>query len=92
MPEQIIREMQKRGKTITVAFLSSVFGVSTTAAQKRIDTLAKTNVEWRNRQEKEFDDIILFRHKAFIDSVCPPRIFYSYEDEYEIQRQRDNWY
>ena len=92
MPEQIIREMQKRRKAITVSFLSSVFGVSTTAAQKRIDTLAKTNAEWRNRQEKEFDDIILFRHKAFLDSVCPPRTFYNYEDEYELQRQRDNWY
>ena len=92
MPEQLIREMQKRGKAITVSFLSSVFGVSTTAAQKRIDTLAKTNAEWRNRQEKEFDDIILFRHQTFIDSVCPPRTFYSYEDEYELQRQRDNWY
>lgn len=92
MPEQIIRELQKRGKAITVSFLVKTFGVSVAAAQKRIETLAKSSAEWRNRQEKEYDDIILLRHEHFINSICPPRTYFNYEDEYELQRQRDSWY
>ena len=92
MPEQIIRELKRRGKAITVSFLVNTFGVSATAAQKRIETLAKTNTEWRNRQEKEYDDIILLRHEQFINSICPPRTYFNYEDEYELQRQRESWY
>lgn len=93
MPEQLLREMQRRRKSITVPFLMEHFGVSAVAAQKRIDTLAKTNAEWRNRQEKKYDDIILFRHEDFINAVCPHRsAYFSYEDEYELQRQRESWY
>lgn len=92
MPEQLIREFQKRGKKITVSFLTQTFGVSITAAQKRIETLAKTSAEWRNRQEREYDDIILLRHESFVNSVCPIRTIFNYEDEYELQRQRDSWY
>ena len=69
------------------------FEVSETAAKKRIETLAKTTVEWRSRQEKEFDDIILYKFAAFIDSICPPRKNnYDFEDEYDRQRERDSWF
>ena len=52
MPEQILRECQNRGTRINRFFLQTNFGVSAQAADKRIETLARTNVEWRSRAEK----------------------------------------
>lgn len=93
MPEQVLREFANRGIRITKEFLMQHFEVSETAAKKRIETLAKTTVEWRSRQEKEFDDVILFKFATFIDSICPPRKnYYDFEDEYDRQRERDSWY
>ena len=92
MPEQIIRELQKRGKIITCSFLQSTFGVSAQAADKRIETLAKTNSEWRSRSEKEFDDIILYRYADFLNRICPTRNYYDFEDEYARQQERNAWY
>lgn len=43
MPEQLLREFQRRGIRITCAFLQNNFKVSATAAEKRIKTLVKTN-------------------------------------------------
>ena len=93
MPEQVLREFTNRGIRITKEFLIQHFEVSETAAKKRIETLAKTTVEWRSRQEKEFDDIILYKFAAFIDSICPPRKnYFDFEDEYDRQRKRDSWF
>ena len=91
MPEQVLRELGRRGVRITKRFLMEHFEVSETAAQKRIDTLAKTNAEWRSRAEKEYDDIILLKFSAFIDAICPRKDIFDYEDEYEMQRKRDQW-
>lgn len=92
MPEQIIREMQKRGKRITCPFLQSAFGVSAEAAKKRIETLAKTNSEWRSKVEREFDDIILSRYSDFINKMCPIQNYYNLEDEYMRQQERNSLY
>jgi len=92
MPEQILREMQQRGTKITHTFLQEHFGVSNQAADKRITTLAKTNVEWRSRMEQEFDDIILLKYQAFLDEICPRQNEYNFEDEYSRQLERNSWY
>lgn len=92
MPEQIIRELQRRGVGINKTFLQNYFGVSEEAAKKRIETLAKTNYEWRSREEKEFDDIILTKYSAFIDSIKPRYSYYDDDYEDDMQRQRDSWY
>lgn len=92
MPEQILREFQKRGVPITHTFLQDNFGVSYQAADKRMTTLAKTNSEWRSRMESEFDDIILLKYKLFLDSVCPIQNRYNFEDEYDRQLERNSWY
>lgn len=92
MPEQILRELIKRGVIITKQFLIKHFGVSGQAAQKRLDTLAKTNVEWRSRSEKEYDDAILFKFASFIDGIFPRRAAFDFEVEYERQRERDSWF
>lgn len=92
MPEQIIREMQKRGKIITGSVLQSAFGVSAQAADKRIEILARTNSEWRSWAEKEFDDIILSRYADFINRICPAKNYYDFEDEYTRQQERNSWY
>ncbi len=92
MPEQIIRELQRRGKRINRNFLQTIFGVSAQAADKRIETLAKTNSEWRSRDEKEFDDIILLRYADFLNKICPIQNYYDFEDEYARQQERYSWY
>ena len=92
MPEQLLRELQSRGVVITKSFLQSSFGVSGVAADKRINTLAKTNYEWRSRSEREFDDIILLKYAAFLDIIRPRKTFFDIDDELEMQRRRDSWY
>lgn len=92
MPEQILIECRKRGKTITPDFLISSFKVSSSAADKRLTTLSKIQPEWHRYKEKEYDDIILFRFAEFIDSIAPKPIDYIFADEEERQRERDTWY
>lgn len=92
MPEQIIRELQHRGIHITKHFLKEHFFVSGQAAEKRIETLAKTNTEWRQREEREFDDIILMKYANFLNKICPAGKFLDFESEYARQQERNNWY
>lgn len=91
MPEQLLRELQRRGVCITRELLQSAFGVSKQAADKRLTTLAKTNSEWRSRAECEFDDIILYKFADFLDSVCPLKNTYDFEYEYNRQLERCSW-
>ena len=92
MPEQILKEFQKRSAVINKQFLMTAFGVSEKAAIKRIETLAKTNSEWRSRTEREFDDVILIKFAAFIDHVCPQRRdYYDFDYEEEMQNKRNGW-
>lgn len=92
MPEQVIRELRKRGAVVDKTFLIEHFGVSGDVADKRLSTLAKTIYEWRDREEREFDDIILLKYKNFMDSIIPARNKYT-EDYYELDRQmeRNTW-
>lgn len=93
MPEQTLIELQKRGKRIDADFLVNAFQVSKEAANKRIETMYKINPDFRSKDEKEFDDLILFKHKAFLDSIIPEKNSYNwFEDEYERQNERDSWY
>lgn len=93
MPEQLLRELQKYGYPITVPFLRKAFGVSSEAASKRIENLDRSNYERKSAEEKEFDDIILQRHQAFLDRYCKKRSnMYSYEEELNRQQERDSWY
>ncbi len=92
MPEQILRELQRRGMPITSSFLQVTFGVSSIAADKRISTLTKTNSEWRSRFEHEYDDIILLKYAAFLDGIKPLSGVYDIGDELEMQRRRDSWF
>jgi Zn-dependent peptidase ImmA (M78 family) len=91
MPEQLLRYLQHQGVSITVSFLIDNFGVSRQAAEKRIQTLAKTNEEWRSRSEKEFDDIILYKYRPLIQHLCPSD-YYDFEEEVDLQRKRESWF
>lgn len=93
MPEQIIREIVRRGKTPTNDFLKETFNVSYTAAERRRESLATTEYEWRKREEKKYDDIILMKYATFIDKIAPKNsryyVDYGYEDN--MQKLRDSW-
>ena len=92
MPEQILNELKRRGAVITVDFLKKHFGVSEEAAQKRIETMGKTNYGWRTADERIFDETILFKYKDFIDSIIPKINRNTwFEDDYEMQQERDSW-
>lgn len=92
MPEQVLRELRKRGARITKEFLMQHFGVSEEAALRRIETMGKCNYEWRSKEESIFDETILFKYKEFIDAILPEKgINNWYADEFDRQRERDSW-
>lgn len=92
MPEQVLNELKDRGAVISVEFLVKTFGVSKEAAQKRIETMGKINYDWRSSDESLFDETILFKYKTFIDSILPKNNRNTwYEDDYEMQQERDSW-
>lgn len=90
MPEQILREFQKRGKRIEKNFLIKTFGVSEQAAIKRIETLNKTTWE-RSLLAKQYDDIILNKCLPWINSIVPKNIDYLFGDDEEKQKERELW-
>lgn len=92
MPEQTLIEMQKRGVRVTVDFLVDSFKVSKEAAKKRVETLYKIKPEYRSKEESEYDDLIFLKYKSFLDSIVPGKNKLNwFEDEYEMQRERDSW-
>ena len=93
MPEQILRELQKRLMRIDEAFLINTFNVSAEAARKRLVTLNKLQNYHRSALEQEYDDIILSKYKSFIDKIRP--VGYSqasFAEELERQAERDCWF
>lgn len=90
MPEQILREFQKRGKRIDKYFLINTFGVSEQAANKRIENLNQITWE-RSQLEKRYDDIILNKYLPWINLIVPNNIDYLFEDEEERQSAREQW-
>lgn len=90
MPEQILREFQKRGKRIDKDFLMNTFGVSEQAAIKRIENLKK--ITWnRSLLEKQYDDIILNKYMPWIDSIVPSNVENYFIDDEEKQKERELW-
>lgn len=93
MPEQLLRECQNRGKTVSVEFIKQSFAVSEDAASKRKRTMANTIYEWKSRAEKEYDDIIILKYASMINKIAPKSLYeYDFDDEYNRQRERNSWY
>ena len=93
MPEQLLRACTQRGKTLSEDFIIQSFDVSREAAQKRRSTLARTNYEWRSREESRYDDIILERYADMLNRIAPPprQFSYTFEDDYEREQERSSW-
>lgn len=90
MPEQLLREIQIRGKRITKELLVEMFGVSNEAAERRLNTLNK-NLRL-TKEEKIFDDIILEKYKTWLDRKVPlMNLANVFEDDYNKQKERDTW-
>ena len=90
MPEEIINELIRRGKTISTDNIMRWFQVSRPAAKKRLDTFRRSDYIRRTQQDKDMYDQLLLKYKSFIDSIAP--ITYYEEDEEEIQNNRNSWY
>lgn len=90
MPEQLIRELQRRGMKINEKKLIELFGVSEEAAKKRMVTLNKNLI--LSKDEKYFDDLIVEKYKDWLNSKIPSINTYNvfYDDE-EKQKERESW-
>lgn len=93
MPEQLLRVCSYRGISITREFVIEAFGVSAEAAQRRINTLANTYSEWRSREEKEYDDIILLRFSNKLNQIAPDPKQYAFNIDEELaqEKERNRW-
>lgn len=69
MPEQLLLELQRRGKCLDADAVAELFKVSKPAAVKRLETIQKRNPNFRSRVEKENDNRILMKYEKFLDSV-----------------------
>lgn len=96
MPEQIIIELSKRGCNITKDFLMRTFHVSKQAAEIRMKNIRQV-YNWHGRRRNHdalgYDDIIIEKFKAFIDSIAPRKIGYvqDFEREHEMELERQSW-
>lgn len=70
MPEQLIRDFERRGLKITRSFLQSTFGVSAQAAEKRLITLSKKSCRWQSMEELELNKVILSHYTDFLNMIC----------------------
>ena len=95
MPEQVMNELRRRGMQITQEYLQRWFGVSKSAAKKRIETLRKVDYTHRTDEEKEMDNYIVSKFQDFINKIAPiSNSFLAYDtyDEEKMQNERDHWY
>ena len=93
MPEQLIRELQRRGVIISESFLMNTFGVSREAAKKRRATLNKINWDWRSVEERLTDEAICLKYAVFLDSIKQSTFndLDYFENEYELENERGSW-
>lgn len=90
MPMQVLKEIQRRGYKVCESFIVKHFGVSYSAAKKRMATLNKKS--FFTADEKIFDDIILKKYAVFINRIAPKKHEYScscWDDP--MQKERDSW-
>ncbi len=95
MPEQLLRKCEKRHRRLTVEYIMNSFSTSEEAAKKRTLTLARTNSEWKSREEGMFDSIIVTKYAHVLDRIAPApniNVYVDYDDEYAKQRERESWY
>ncbi len=93
MPEQVIREAQKRGNKIDASFIQRTFCVSSQAAEVRMRTLKSYPSFLRSNEEKAYDDILLrFVFSKWLDKSFPRRMDFDFEAECEKQAEREKWF
>lgn len=93
MPEQLLRELSKQGIIISQILIMKLFDVSKDAAQKRINSLAKTYDQWQSRKITEYDDTILCKYGTFLDSVKRDysSCYSFFEEDYAKEIERNGW-
>ena len=92
MPEQILGELRRRLVRLDRQAIKKYFGVSGEAADIRLGNLDQ-GLDIRSRWPGDYDDIILARYMGFVQTIAPTRAdILSFDDEYDMQRERDSWY
>lgn len=89
MPDPVLIELQKRGMRITTDLLVQKFGVSREAAGKKLLTMSNVRKDFSEMRHGEFDDLIVNKFANFIDSIKYAPILPSYEEEFELQLERN---
>jgi len=91
VPEQILLELQRRGKQLTPAFLEERFDVSNDTAIIQLKNLRKS--VYRKDYEKEFDDLILLKYAKILNKIIPleQSAYFNDYNNYRLQTERDSW-
>lgn len=89
MPDVILDEHMHRGLQLNSKKLMELFDVSNLAAEKRMETLRKTT-EFLYRRDDVYSDTLKYKFSSFINNVIPKKLL-SYDDEEEMQKERDSW-
>ena len=69
MPDQLLRYFESLNFKVDYKFIMKYFGVTKEAATKRISYLESHVFEWRHKEEKQFDKVILKKFSSFIEYV-----------------------
>lgn len=91
IPEQILLELQRRGKQLTPDFLEKRFDVSNDTAIIQLKNLR--NSVYRKDCEKEFDDVILLKYAKILNEIIPfeQSAYFNDYNNYCLQTERDSW-
>jgi len=88
-PNALIKEIARRGYSITTSFLMSCFGLSQEAASKKTDYLKRYPFSHSN----EYDEILLAQFSNFINVKYPLKAKKAHDDYYdELEQERKGWY
>lgn len=88
MPHCILEKLIHLGKNVTPQYLNSKFGLSVEAAKISLQHVGKKmNYESQN----EYEDIIIQMNKQFLEDETRGLKYKYYEEDDEMQKERDTW-
>lgn len=87
-PNVLIKEIVSRGYQLNVPLLVQCFGISTMAAQKKIDYINQHGFIHSN----PYDNVVLLQFASYIDKAYPKMTQYAYNNYFDdLEEERLRW-
>jgi len=86
-PNIILKSIANRGYLINENLLIKYFGLSKESAEKKMNYLRKYNFEHTN----EHDEAVILQFSDFLNTTFPVKSQSYYDDDEELERQRNTW-